>query len=310
MEQNRSPQLVEMVEPLVTRDGFTRTALADVYLVASRHPVPRTPLIYEPSLIVIAQGQKVGYLGDRTIHYNPGQYLVQSLPLPFECETQATPDTPLMGVSVRFDPSTLVELVHETEVEGPTEEHTEPLPMASVAMTTGMHEAMVRLLRTLGDPVDTRVMGRARVREVIYEALKGDQGPALRALVRNRGRYSRIVRVLQFMHAEFDRNHTVEELAALANMSASAFHQHFKVITRSSPLQYLKRFRLIKARQLMTRDQLNVNQAATAVGYRSVSQFGRDYKRYFSTPPARHRRIPVSLNSDNGGKGTTEIEIA
>lgn len=296
MEQNRSPQLVEMVEPLVTRDGFIRTALADVYLVASRQPVPRTPLIYEPSLIVIAQGQKVGYLGDRTIHYNPGQYLVQSLPLPFECETLATPEAPLMGIAVRFDPSTLSELVHDTEGEFFSDDDTDPLPMASVAMNEGMHEAMVRLLRALVDPMDARVMGRARVREVVYEALKGEQGGALRALVQNRGRYSRIVQVLQRLHAEFDRDYTVDELAAQANMSASAFHQHFKDITRSSPLQYLKRFRLIKARQLMTRDQLNVNQAAAAVGYRSVSQFSRDYKRYFTVTPARHRRLPVSDN--------------
>ncbi|MDI9243829.1 AraC family transcriptional regulator [Marinobacter sp. CHS3-4] len=290
MPHDSSPQLLELVEPLANRDGFIRTSLAEVYLVASRRPVPRTPLIYEPSLIVIAQGQKVGYLGDRTIHYNPGQYLVQSLPLPFECETQATPDAPLLGIAVRFDPSTLSELVHETTEEFTNHEETAPLPMASVAMTEGMHEAMVRLMRAIVDPMDARVMGRGRVREVIYEALKGGQGPALRALVQNRGQYSRIVRVLQQMHAEYSREYTVEELAALANMSTSAFHQHFKEITRTSPVQYLKRFRLIKARQLMTRNQLNVNQAASAVGYLSVPQFSRDYKRYFTVSPGQHRR--------------------
>ena len=294
MAPNQSMELVELIEPLVTQDGFIRTSLADVYMVGARRPVPRTPLIYEPSLIVIAQGQKVGYLGDRTIHYNPGQYLVQSLPLPFECETQATADAPLLGVAVRFRPSSLSELVHETAGEYITHNESDPLPMASVAMTQGMHEAIVRLLRALVDPMEARVMGRGRVREVIYEALKGEQGPALRALVQNNGQYSRIVRVLQQIHAEYAREYTVEELATLANMSTSAFHQHFKEITRTSPVQYLKRFRLIKARQLMARNQLNVNQAALAVGYRSVPQFSRDYKRYFTVCPAQHRRAPVS----------------
>ncbi|WP_286222218.1 AraC family transcriptional regulator [Marinobacter apostichopi] len=297
MLQSPSLQLTELIEPLITRDGLIQTSLAEVYLVASRHPIPRTPLIYEPSLMVIAQGQKVGYLGDRTIHYNPGQYLVQSLPLPFECETQATPDAPLMGVAVRIEPSILSELVHETAEEFSNHEEADPLPMASVAMTEGMHEAMMRLLRAIMDPMDARIMGRGRVREVIYEALKGGQGPALRALVQNRGQYSRIVRVLQHMHAEYAREYTVEELSALANMSPSAFHQHFKEITRTSPVQYLKRFRLIKARQLMTRNQLNVNQAASAVGYRSVPQFSRDYKRYFTVSPTQHRRLPVELRS-------------
>lgn len=40
--------------------------------------------------------------------------------------------------------------------------------------------------------------------------------------------------------------HSVEALARQANMSLSTFHQYFKQITRTSPVQYIKRLRLIK----------------------------------------------------------------
>ncbi|MFE8071884.1 AraC family transcriptional regulator N-terminal domain-containing protein [Marinobacteraceae bacterium S3BR75-40.1] len=294
MQSDSARQLVDLIRPLVSRDGYSATVLPDVTLMASTRPVPRTPLMYEPSLIVVAQGQKVGYLGDRTIHYNPGQYLVQTLPLPFECQTFASQESPMMGIAVRIDAAMLSELVHETVEDAATLMDEDPLPMASVAMTQSMHEAMVRLVRALHDPVDARVMGRARVREVVYEALKGEQGAALRALVLNQGHYSRIVQVLSRIHADFDREHTVEQLAEHASMSASSFHQYFKQVTRTSPLQYLKRLRLIKARLLLAQDHVNVNQAASAVGYRSVSQFSRDYKRYFSESPAQHRRLEVA----------------
>lgn len=79
--------------------------------MASHRPIVRTPLMYEPSLIIVAQGRKIGYLGDREIHYGPGQYLVQTLPLPFECETHASAESPLLGVSIRLDPALLGELV-------------------------------------------------------------------------------------------------------------------------------------------------------------------------------------------------------
>ncbi|HSP31286.1 MAG TPA: AraC family transcriptional regulator, partial [Halomonas sp.] len=76
--------LADVISPLVSSDGMTATPLSGVSLLClSRHQV-RTPLLYEPSLIIIAQGRKTGYLGDREIHYDPGQYLVQTLPLPFE----------------------------------------------------------------------------------------------------------------------------------------------------------------------------------------------------------------------------------
>lgn len=287
--------LADVIQPLVEGDGMAATPLPGVSLLClSRHQV-RTPLLYEPSLIIIAQGRKTGYLGDREIHYDPGHYLVQTLPLPFECETYGSPESPLLGISVRLDPALLSEMV---TAMGDIGHHSQaPLPMASVAMTEGMQNAVLRLARSLPIQVERSTMGKARIRDVVFEALKGEQGPALRALVLGHGHYSRIVQVLSKLHANVAGEFSVEQLAQQANMSPSTFHQHFKHMTRSSPAQYLKRLRLIKAQQLLVQDNHNVNQAAAAVGYRSVSQFSRDYKRYFGESPLQHRRQEQALRA-------------
>ncbi|GED21992.1 AraC family transcriptional regulator [Halomonas sabkhae] len=286
--------LIELIAPLVERDGYMPTSLPSVTLMASRRPVPRTPLIYDPSLIIVAQGHKVGHLGDREIHYGPGQYLVQTLPLPFECETHASEEAPLLGVSVRFDPALLGELV---TAMGEPEVEQSPTPMDSVSMTAGMQAAVERLLRTLHDPAETTAMGEARVRDVVFEALKGEQGAAMRALVQHDGHYSRIVQVLTWLHEHYAADVAIETLAQQASMSPSTFHQHFKQVTQASPLQYLKRLRLIKAQQLLVQEACNVNQAAEAVGYRSVSQFSRDYKRCFGDSPLKHRQQERALQA-------------
>jgi|TARA_R110000851_G_scaffold87162_3_gene189895 AraC-like DNA-binding protein len=287
--------LAAVIAPLVKSDGISQTTLPGVSLLClSRHQV-RTPLLYEPSLTIIAQGQKIGYLGDREIHYDPGHYLVQTLPMPFECETYGSPEAPLLGISVRLDPALLSEMV--TAMGEAIQQSQTPLPMASVAMTDGMQDAVQRLAHTLHTPVECKTMGTARIRDVVFEALKGEQGQALRALVLGHGNYSRIVQVLSRLHANFAEDFSIEQLAAQANMSASTFHQHFKQITRASPAQYLKRLRLIKAQQLLLQDNHNVNQTAAAVGYRSVPQFSRDYKRYFGEPPLQHRRQEQALQA-------------
>lgn len=287
--------LAAVIAPLVKSDGISQTTLPGVSLLClSRHQV-RTPLLYEPSLTIIAQGQKIGYLGDREIHYDPGHYLVQTLPMPFECETYGSPEAPLLGISVRLDPALLSEMV--TAMGEAIQQSQTPLPMASVAMTDGMQDAVQRLAHTLHTPVECKTMGTARIQDVVFEALKGEQGQALRALVLGHGNYSRIVQVLSRLHAKFAEDFSIEQLAAQANMSASTFHQHFKQITRASPAQYLKRLRLIKAQQLLLQDNHNVNQAAAAVGYRSVPQFSRDYKRYFGEPPLQHRRQEQALQA-------------
>ena len=287
--------LADVISPLVKSDGMTATPLPGVSLLCLSRLQVRTPLLYEPSLTIIAQGRKTGYLGDREIHYDPGQYLVQTLPLPFECETYGSPKAPLLGISVRLDPALLSEMV---TAMGDTSGHVQaPLPMASVAMTEGMQDTVLRLARTLHVEIECRTMGTARIRDVVFEALKGEQGQALRALVLGHGNYSRIVQVLSKLHTHFADDFSVEQLASQANMSTSTFHQHFKQITRASPAQYLKRLRLIKAQQLLLQDNHNVNQAAAAVGYRSVPQFSRDYKRYFGEPPLQHRRQEQALRA-------------
>jgi AraC-like DNA-binding protein len=287
--------LTAIIEPLVQQDGISQTSLPGVSLLClSRHQM-RTPLLYEPSLTIIAQGRKMGYLGDREIYYDPGHYLVQTLPLPFECETYGSAEAPLLGISVRLDPALLSEMV--TAMGDAVQQAQTPLPMASVAMNVGMQDAVLRLARSLHAPVECKTMGTARIRDVVFEALKGEQGQALRALVLGHGNYSRIVQVLSRLHANFAQDFSVDELAKQANMSPSTFHQHFKQITRSSPAQYLKRLRLIKAQQLLLQDNHNVNQAAAAVGYRSVPQFSRDYKRYFGESPLQHRRQEQAIGA-------------
>ena len=70
-------------------------------------------------------------------------------------------------------------------------------------------------------------------------------------------------------------------------MSSSVFHHHFKLVTASSPLQYIKRIRLDRAKALMTLDGYNAGTAARAVGYESASQFSREYRQLFGSPPSQ-----------------------
>ncbi|SEM44457.1 Helix-turn-helix domain-containing protein [Syntrophus gentianae] len=78
----------------------------------------------------------------------------------------------------------------------------------------------------------------------------------------------------------------MEQLANTAQLSVSAFHRAFKEITADSPMQYLKKIRLTKAKDLMVQESMKAYIAADKVGYESPSQFRREFKRYFGHSPA------------------------
>ena len=129
------------------------------------------------------------------------------------------------------------------------------------------------------------MLGRQTVREIVYRVLRGEQGGSLRALANRDEHFTRIARVLKHVHADCAKPLSVEEMARRANMSMAAFHHNFKLVTGSSPLQYMKRIRLDRARLLMAHDGYNASTAARAVGYESPSQFSREFKRLFGMTP-------------------------
>lgn len=63
-----------------------------------------------------------------------------------------------------------------------------------------------------------------------------------------------------------------------------------------SPLQLQKQLRLQAARQRMLLDGLDATSVAYEVGYESVSQFNREYSRFFGQPPIRDIK---SLREEN-----------
>ena len=281
--ENRK-RLARLLDDVAVQEGIHQTLVEGVRVARHSEPQPRTPVIYEPMIVVIGQGRKRGYLGDEVYAYDPFNYLVLSVPLPVECEWEADPEEPLLLVTVSVEPTMLGEMLLEMDEQllpfSPM-----PRGISTAPMSEEMSGAIIRLLECLKCPLDSRMLGRQIVREIVYRVLCSEQGGSLRALASRDEHFTRIARVLKDIHTDCAKPFSVEGMAKRAGMSVAAFHNNFKLVTASSPLQYLKRMRLDRAKRLMTHDGYNASTAARAVGYESPSQFSREFKRLFGVTP-------------------------
>nr|WP_315709156.1 AraC family transcriptional regulator [Brenneria ulupoensis] len=281
-------RLVKQAMQFVGKGGawVTPSPVPQVNIIYSDSHHGRTPVMYDPSIVVIFQGHKVGYLGSKVFRYDPENYLLMTVPLPFECETFASLEQPLVGVSVRVDIQILQDLLIDIGDDACADKtRAETSGVNSVRLTDAMLCATERLLDVMTNPRDARVLGPGIVREIIYHALCGACGDVLQALVNRHTHFSQIAKALRRIENHYADNLKVEQLAMEVNMSVSAFHHNFKAVTNTSPLQYLKSYRLHKARLMMLHDGLKAGTAAIRVGYESPSQFSREFKRYFGTTP-------------------------
>ena len=282
-------QMVELLERLDLPEGFFESRLKGVRLFKSLQPIPRTPLVYDPGICIIAQGSKIGYLGDQVFQYDANNYLVISVTIPFECETSASPDNPLLGIYIDIDMPQLHDLIShlgQSAEFGEDKRGALPRGIGPAPLDEDMVNATVRLLKCLQLETETRVLGPGLVREILFRALCGAQAPVLYSLAMHNGNFALVVRALKLIQSDYATKLDVERLAHEAYMSTSAFHRAFKEITTDSPVQYLKKVRLTKARDFMVQEGMKAYIAADMVGYESASQFSREFKRYFGKSPA------------------------
>lgn len=288
--------MVALLHALAPDEGYNITALPSVRILRSNRALSRTPVLYDPGIVIVCQGRKRGYFGGQLYLYDEHHYLAVSVPVPFSMETDATPARPLLALYLHLDFTLAAELAAQIDSPGATESMQTPQSMTSTPMDEAMQLSVLRLLEAMNEPVEVAVLGPGLLRELYFRVLTGAQGRSMREALAMRGHFGKIGRSLRLIHASYAQPLEVAQLAEEAGMSVPSFHSHFKAITQVSPMQYVKSTRLHQARLLMVRQELTAEAAGLAVGYTSPSQFSREFKRLFgSTPAAEARRMRESF---------------
>jgi AraC-like DNA-binding protein len=95
---------------------------------------------------------------------------------------------------------------------------------------------------------------------------------------------------LRLMHGRLAEPWTVERLAREVAMSRSAFAARFATLVGEAPLQYLSRWRMTKAAQMLREGSASIDDVAAAVGYSNAAAFTRAFSRVEAMGPASYRR--------------------
>ena len=279
-------ELKRCLERFIERDGAHTTAIAPLSLFRASAPSEPVQAVYEPALVIIAQGCKRVTLADEIYHFDPAHFLLVSVGLPVTSQfINASPESPYLSLRIDLDLGQLSELILAA---GPPEAHGRPQRGLAVGRAEPpILDAVVRLLHLLDSPRDIGVLAPLVLREISYRLLVGEQGPRLRQIAVGNGQARRVATAIRWLKHNFAQPFLIEDLAREVHMSPSGLHHQFKAVTAMSPLQYQKRLRLQEARRLMLSEGLDATTAGFRVGYESPSQFSREYRRLFGQPPRR-----------------------
>lgn len=101
---------------------------------------------------------------------------------------------------------------------------------------------------------------------------------------------SRLSIALRHIHDDVARRWTIEEMAAKAGMSRAAFAARFTLVLGIPPMEYVLRWRMALAKDLLWHDGLSLSEVAHAIGYQSASAFSTAFSRSVGLSPSSFAR--------------------
>jgi AraC-like DNA-binding protein len=279
--------LVSQASPYCRREGANPTPIPGLTIFRHEKTTRAELSLYNPVVCLVIQGEKKVWSGKTVLHYNPENYLVSCIDVPAMFQVvRASEKQPFIGLTLNLQPSIVYRILQGMSPAEPNRQEPQGA-MFVEKVSSDLRHAFARLLATLGDDNDRKILAPSIIEEIHYRLLSSRFGSKVRQLGIVGSKTQRISKVLDHLQKDFASPLRIADLAGMANMSPSAFHMHFRHVTNMSPLQYQKQIRLQEARRLLTTEEMDASSVAFQVGYESPSQFSREYRRLFGHPPMR-----------------------
>ncbi len=100
----------------------------------------------------------------------------------------------------------------------------------------------------------------------------------------------KLKKVLSFIRDNYDKQITLDDMAAVAEMSSKYFCSFFRGMTRQTPIEYLNTYRIEKASKMLLSTDISVTDIAFSSGFNDLSYFIKTFKAVKGITPAKYRK--------------------
>ncbi|MFF2908039.1 AraC family transcriptional regulator N-terminal domain-containing protein [Paenibacillus sp. NPDC057934] len=270
--------------------GICETGISFVSLLKANRPTTIQQGLFNPGICVVLQGNKTLIVRNSTYNYGAGEYIASNLDMPIKGQiVQATQEVPYIAIRIAFTTDEIASVALEANLRVSGENQLSEGAFIGKTGAEVLH-VLERLLHLATDRDAADFLASGVKRELIYRLLTDEGGARFYNNMLLHHDAAGISKAIHYVKANFVRTLTVEEIAQAGGMSSSTLHHKFKAVTTLSPIQYQKQLRLQEARRILLTDDIDVTSAALDVGYESVTQFNREYKRFFGLPPLKDIR--------------------
>lgn len=105
--------------------------------------------------------------------------------------------------------------------------------------------------------------------------------------------------ILRYIHDHYAENLSLKQLADLLPVSEAHLCRSFRELTGITPFAYLKKYRIMKSCELLTRSNRKISEISTLCGFNNISYYNREFYRVLKMTPSNYRRNVCHLHRQN-----------
>ena len=243
---------------------------------------------YEPVICLIVQGKKELISSREVISASAGQSILISHDIHVQARIKVIQKgAPYTAVIIPIDIQKLREIVIQISYEVRLEKKQSAISVATTS--SELEDAVLRYLKLLNNPQDIDILATSLLKEIYFRILTSEGGSMLRELLIVDSHADRIQKAVTYIKSNYRSNILIDDLIKHVGMSGSSFHMHFKRITGNTPKKMQSDLRLMEVRERLRVTRETISNLAFDVGYNSLAQLSKEYKKKFGTSPLQDR---------------------
>ena len=107
----------------------------------------------------------------------------------------------------------------------------------------------------------------------------------------NHTEYNEMIKIVNYINQNYDKRIAVESLCSICHFSPAHFRRLFLKHFGMSPLKYINKLRIEKAKELLAVEQCSVTECCERVGFTDISHFSTTFKKYVGISPYHYKKI-------------------
>jgi AraC-like DNA-binding protein len=230
-------------------------------------------------------------LGQNAINYAPGLDRLQ--------DTIAAKRVVRVGVTMERDQLAAFADQDGQRLPGDIFDTTQGFSRLEGEITPAMRGIIYQTLQSPFQGMTRNIFMESKALELLalkLEQLQAAKKRGLAAPCLKRADLERVRHAASLLAGDFEKTPDLNELARAVGMCRSKLHRCFRMAYGITPFDYLRNRRLETAMLYLKEGEMNVTEAAYAVGYSSPSYFTKAFKKYFGCLPGQCCNIGSLVN--------------